>query len=326
MSSFANSYFKYVNHLEQINDAALSAPERMIEEVEEAYHNNLFNIARQVVRRGKCRILMLSGPSSSGKTTTAHMLQRELAELGEDSVIVSMDDFYLGANQAPILPDGTYDYEAVEALNVPLAKQCLSDLLLTGRCDMPVFDFHNRKPADYTRPLELKDNAVAIIEGIHALNPVFTQHLPRERVMKLYTSVKQGIKDANGTVISPMDLRLVRRLVRDYYFRNTSLERTFSMWPNVVAGENKYIRPYRHTSDVTVNSIHIYEPCVLRNQAIPLLRSIAPDSPWFQRARELEARLMRFEPIDSDLVPEDSMLREFIGQKQPVEGKTGKVS
>ena len=98
------------------------------------------------------------------------------------------------------------------------------------------------------------------------------------------------------------------------------------MWSNVVAGENKYIRPYRHTSDVTVNSIHIYEPCVLRNQAIPLLRSIAPDSPHFQRTRELEARLMRFEPIDSDLVPEDSMLREFIGQKQPVEGETGKVS
>lgn len=176
----------------------------MIEEVEEAYHNNLFNIARQVVRRGKCPDSHAFGPSSSGKTTTAHMLQRELAELGEDSVIVSMDDFYLGANQAPILPDGTYDYEAVEALNVPLAKKCLSDLLLTGRCDMPVFDFHNRKPADYTRPLELKDNAVAIIEGIHALNPVFTQHLPRERVMKLYTSVKQGIKDANGMVISPM--------------------------------------------------------------------------------------------------------------------------
>ena len=137
---------------------------------------------------------------------------------------------------------------------------------------------------------------------------------------------EQGIKDANGTVISPMDLRLVRRIVRDHQFRSTTPERTLSMWPNVVAGENKYIRPYRHTSDVTVNSIHIYEPCVLRNQAIPLLRSIAPDSPWFQRARELEARLMRFEPINSDLVPEDSMLREFIGQKQPVEGETGKVS
>ena len=134
--------------------------------------------------------------------------------------------------------------------------------------------------------------------------------------MKIYTSVKQGIKDANGTVISPMDLRLVRRLVRDYHFRNTSQERTFSMWPNVVAGENKYIRPYRHTSDITVNSIHIYEPCVLRNHAIPLLRAIAPDSPYFQKARELEARLMRFEPISDSLVPEDSMLREFLGKNE----------
>ena len=316
MSSFANSYFKYVNHLEQINDAALTAPAQMIEEVEEAYHNNLHNIARQVKRHGTYRIIMLSGPSSSGKTTTAHMLQRELSELGMESTIVSMDNFYLGANQAPLLPDGTYDYEAVEALNVPKAKECLSDLLENGWCDMPVFDFQTRRPADYTRRLELEDHAVVIIEGIHALNPVFTQHLPQERVMKIYTSVKQGIKDANGTVISPMDLRLVRRLVRDYHFRNTSQERTFSMWPNVVAGENKYIRPYRHTSDITVNSIHIYEPCVLRNHAIPLLRAIAPDSPYFQKARELEARLMRFEPILDSLVPEDSMLREFLGKNE----------
>ena len=316
MSSFANSYFKYVNHLEQINDAALTAPEQMIEEVEEAYHNNLHNIARQVKRHGTYRIIMLSGPSSSGKTTTAHMLQRELSELGTESTIVSMDNFYLGANQAPLLPDGTYDYEAVEALNVPKAKECLSHLLENGWCDMPVFDFQIRRPADYTRRLELKDHAVVIIEGIHALNPVFTQHLPQERVMKIYTSVKQGIKDANGTVISPMDLRLVRRMVRDYHFRNTSQERTFSMWPNVVAGENKYIRPYRHTSDITVNSIHIYEPCVLRNHAIPLLRAIAPDSPYFQRARELEARLMRFEPIPDSLVPDDSMLREFLGKRE----------
>ncbi len=318
MSSFANSYFKYVNHLEQINDAALADPQQMIEEVEEAYLNNLHNIARLAVRRRECRIIMLSGPSSSGKTTTAHMLQRELLEFGVESVIVSMDDFYLGAGQAPKLPDGTFDYESVEALNIPKARECLSSLLEKGQCRMPVFDFQQRRPADYTRELVLEEHAIAIIEGIHALNPVFTQHLPAQRVMKIYTSVKQGIKDANGIVISPMDLRLVRRIVRDSNFRNTTPERTLSMWPNVVAGENKYIRPYRHGSDVTVNSIHIYEPCVLRAQAIPLLRGVAPDSPYFQKARELEARLMRFEPVPEELVPEDSMLREFIGPAKPV--------
>ncbi len=316
MSSFANSYFKYVNHLEQINDAALQDPVRMIEEVEDAYHNNLHNIARLIARRKECRIVMLSGPSSSGKTTTAHMLQRELLEFGEESVIISMDDFYLGAGQAPLLPDGTHDYESVEALDVEKAKQCLGDLLRLGRCDMPVFDFSIRRPADYTRPVELKENMLAIIEGIHALNPVFTSHLPADRLMKIYTSVKQGIKDANGVVISPMDLRLVRRIVRDHQFRSTSPERTLSMWPNVVAGENKYIRPYRHSSDVTVNSIHIYEMGVLRTYAIPLLRAIAPDSPYFQKARDLEARLMRFEPIDEALVPADSMLREFLGSSE----------
>ena len=134
--------------------------------------------------------------------------------------------------------------------------------------------------------------------------------------MKLYVSVKQQIKSANGEVFSPMDLRLVRRIVRDVQFRDTTPERTISMWSQVVKGEDRYIRPYRLSADYTVNSIHIYEPCVMRMMAIPLLRAIAEDSPYYRKARDLESRLMRFEPIDPALVPENSMLREFLGPKQ----------
>ena len=153
------------------------------------------------------------------------------------------------------------------------------------------------------------------MEGIHALNPIFTKDLPEGSAIKLYVSVKQQIKDANGEVISPMDLRLIRRIARDVQFRNTSAERTLSMWPNVVAGEDKYIRPYRMSADYTVNSIHIYEPCVLRSSVIPLLRRIPEDSPHYRKARDLDARLMRFEPVEPGLVPENSMLREFLGPK-----------
>ena len=152
-----------------------------------------------------------------------------------------------------------------------------------------------------------------IVEGIHGLNPIFTKELPEESCIKLYVSVKQQIKDANGEVMAPQDLRLVRRIVRDIKFRNTTPEHTLSMWPEVVSGEDKYIRPYRISADYTVNSIHIYEPCVLRTIAIPLLRDIAADSPHYRKARDLESRLMRFEPVSPELVPRNSMLREFLG-------------
>lgn len=139
------------------------------------------------------------------------------------------------------------------------------------------------------------------MEGIHGLNPLFTRELPQGSCVKLYVSVKQQIKSANGDVISPMDLRLVRRIVRDVQFRDTTPERTLSMWDQVVEGEDRYIRPYRLSADYTVNSIHIYEPCVMRTVAIPLLRAIAEDSPYYRKARDLEARLMRFEPISASL-------------------------
>ena len=152
------------------------------------------------------------------------------------------------------------------------------------------------------------------MEGIHGLNPIFTRDLPEDVCLKLYVSVKQQIKDANGEVLSPWSLRLVRRIVRDIQFRGSTAENTLHMWAQVVEGENRYIRPYRISADYTVNSIHIYEPCVLRTVAIPLLRAIAADDLHYKKARDLESRLMRFEPIDPALVPNGSMLREFLGK------------
>ena len=279
MSNFASGYVKYINHLEQINDAAVSDPARMIDEVEDAYHDHLENIARNITSHHQgVRVVMLSGPSSSGKTTTAHLLRDYLTQYGAKSYIVSLDDFYRGVGLAPRLPDGEYNYESVEALDVEAIKQCLLDIITTGRFSVPSYNFALGRP---------------------------------------YVSVKQQIKSANGDVISPMDLRLVRRIVRDVQFRDTTPERTLSMWDQVVEGEDRYIRPYRLSADYTVNSIHIYEPCVMRTVAIPLLRAIAEDSPYYRKARDLEARLMRFEPISASLVPENSMLREFLGPKQP---------
>lgn len=317
MSNFASGYVKYINHLEQINDAAVNNPARMIHEVEDAYHDHLENIARNITTHHRgVRLVMLSGPSSSGKTTTAHLLRDFLTEYGANATIVSLDDFYRGTGLAPQLPNGKYDYEAVDALDVDAVKQCLVDIITTGRFTVPKYNFGLGRPEGEPRQYAIGPEDIVIVEGIHGLNPVFTKELPEDCCVKLYVSVKQQIKSANGEVISPMDLRLVRRIVRDLQFRDTTPEHTIAMWPQVVAGEDRYIRPYRLSADYTVNSIHIYEPCVMRGMAIPLLRAIAEDSPYYRKARDLEARLMRFEPIDASLVPENSMLREFLGPKK----------
>lgn len=317
MSNFASGYIKYINHLEQINEGAIHYPKRMIKEVEESYHDHLNNIARNITEQhAEVKLIMLSGPSSSGKTTTAHMLAHYLKTFGVNAIIISMDNFYKGRNEAPILPGGGRNYESVEALNVDKIRSCLKSAVTTGAFSMPIYNFTLGKPEPEERLVEIREHDLVIVEGIHALNPIFTNELPEEKLVKLYVSVKQQIKDANGEVISPLDLRVVRRIVRDVRERGTSPEKTLSMWQSVVDGENNYIRPYRISADYTVNSIHLYEPCILRTVAIPMLREIPVDSPNYKKARDLEARLMRFEPLSISLVPKNSMVREFLGRDE----------
>ncbi len=314
MSNFGSGYVKYINHLEQINDCALSDPPRMIGEVEDAYTEHIESIARSIVSHyGGAKVCMLAGPSASGKTTTAKILRDRLSALGVTAAIVSLDDFYLGGEETPKLPSGEKDYESVRALDIPRITSCLREVIAAGRCTLPRYDFATSRRLAETAELDVGGKGFVIFEGIHALNPVFTKDLPEGSAIRLYVSVKQNIRDVNGEVISPMDLRLVRRVARDVLFRGTGAERTLELWPNVVEGEDRYIRPYRLAADYTVNSIHIYEPCVLRGRVIPLLREIREESPLYRKARDLEARLMRFEPVDPALVPENSMLREFLG-------------
>ena len=314
MRNFSNSYTKFVFGLEQINEAAANSPKEFVDSMERMFRNEISDLAEYVLSPdNKCKILMLAGPSSSGKTTTAYKLRDELIRRGTRTIIISLDDFYLGSGKAPMLLDGKHDYEAVEAHDVQQVKECLYSLMKNGYCEAPKFNFKLKAPYKEKTHIELGKNDIAIIEGLHALNPIFTANLPKEGLLKAYISVKQGIKDYNGVVFSRRDIRLIRRLARDFKSRGTDAENTFSMWDSVGRGEFLYIHPFKRTSDVTVNSIHIYEPCVLCHQAIPLLKSIDSDSVHFKFSRRILSGVERFYPIDMDLVPKESLIREFIG-------------
>lgn len=315
MINFGNSYLKYVNHLEQINEAAQQCPAHMVEEVELSYRHQINGVVERMLyeRRG-CRILLLAGPSSSGKTTTAHRLVEAIESHGLPAVLISLDDFYRGEHQAPLTEEGKYDYESVDALNLEQMERSFLDLAHTGECDVPKYSFAKRCPEKEMRHISVGDHGIAVVEGLHALNPKISRHLPKNQLFRVYVSVKQGIKDQQGMVLDAVELRFLRRLVRDYHFRTTTAERTVGMWPDVLRGEAKYIQPFKKSSDVTVNSIHIYEPCVIRAHAIPILQEYLQQHPEGNAdlERYLHA-LERFVPILESLIPQESIVREFIG-------------
>lgn len=314
MTSLGNVYHRYSYHLEQINQKAQSNPSDFVMKMEQSYHENMHEVAKELLLpENNCKVVMLAGPSGSGKTTTAHRLRDQLKRLGAGATLISLDDFYLGRNLAPRLPNGEFDYEAVEALNLPEIHRFLLGLLEYGACEKPSFDFVNGRPFEHRTQVVLGEHDIAIVEGIHALNPAITQNLPKKGLLKIYLSVKQGIKDEEGTLLAPQDIRFIRRLVRDYNYRGVDPVQMIEMWDNVCRGENLYIRPNKHASDYTINSIHIYEPCVLRHTALPLLKEIPEHHEQRPFAQRLISGLNRFSPIEENLVPKDSLLREFIG-------------
>ena len=314
MKNFSNSYQKFVFGLEQINQAAAECPIEFIKDIEKTYHEEISNTVDYILsKKDKCKVVMLSGPSGSGKTTTAYKIREELIRRGSGAVIISLDDFYRDRTFAPLQEDGTPDYECVEALDVKEIKRCIASLMTNRKCDIPKFDFMTQKPSDDKVHVELQENEFAIIEGIHGLNPIFTNDLPDENIIRVYISVKQGITDYNGLVIPNRSIRLVRRIVRDYSKRKSDAQTTLSMWDNVCKGQALYIYPFKRMSDITINSIHMYELCVLRNVAIQHLQQIQENNPCFKEALKLISSLERFYPINIEYVPKNSLLREFLG-------------
>ncbi len=299
--------------VDAINQAVQKDVKQFIAQVEETYHQQLQQLATQLIADKSKKILLLAGPSGSGKTTSAHILQDMLKQQGVNAHIISLDNFYLPPHRVPKLPDGSPDFESVYSLDVEDIHTCFADLLTKGRCDMPFFDFMAGARAKHTIPIELKSDDIAIVEGLHALNLVLSDNLPQEKLFKLYVSLSARVVDNDcRMVLTNRQMRFVRRLCRDYIYRNSTAENTLKMWPGVIHGEEKYLYPFKPIADCRFETFHPYEPGVFAKTAIDLLAGVPQEHPQREFIDTVVNGLRRFLSIEHDLIPQNSLIREFI--------------
>ncbi len=303
------------NKIEYINDRAVTDPVKFINECEERYQKIINSIVERIITEDGREIVMLAGPSSAGKTTTARKLKEGLSEKGVKTYVLSLDDFYLNREDIPYLPDGTQDFETVDALDLEQLENDLNALIRGETVKTPVFDFTKGKRSDTEyNEITLGDEDVVIIEGLHALNPVITEKV-HGKLLKVYINVSTRIFDENGNVLlNKRNLRFLRRMIRDYKYRVSSVENTCKLWRNVTAGEDKYLFPFRDNADIKADTIHLYEPCVIKHQALPLLCDSEVSDEFKAEIEKLKKALEQFNDINENTVPKNSLLREFLGQ------------
>lgn len=303
-----------INTLQTLQKKIQQDPVLLVQQAESYYRNNLERVAQLLTRNEKQHIVLLAGPSSSGKTTSAMLLARRLRQLGNEAVTVSLDDFYKNNRDAPRFYDGTPDYETVHALDLAELERCFLQLIHEGKSELPVFDFTSGCRSETRKTVHLGEKAYIIVEGLHALNPLVCAQLPQENLYKVYVSVSSRIyNEAGVALLSKRDLRFLRRLVRDAQFRASPAVYTYMLWQGVLRGENAYLFPFKNTAHYKINSLHAYEPCLLRTYASPLLADAMQDERYSQNAAELHNKLQQFLPLDERYIPQDSLMREFIG-------------
>ena len=298
--------------VEEINERVYLDPRDFVYECEKEYSDQLEQTVTDILESGK-RVVFLAGPSASGKTTTANFLANRLERRGIHATVVSMDNFYLGRGNVPLLEDGTEDYESVYALDVGRINACMDQLYEYGCTNFPIFDFAIDSPSDETQTIRIGTESILIVEGIHALNPLFSQNQFGQSMAKLDVSVNTQFTYRDRIVYSPRTIRYVRRLVRDYHFRGQPLERTTEMWGNVCKGEELYIRPFKDQADWWIDSTLNYEGCVFHHFLYTILNEnkyrIGPE---LRELNELYEIFDYFDDIDKEEIPAESLLHEFI--------------
>lgn len=279
---------------------------------EALYTNKLMEVAKNISSSKKIKVILLSGPSSSGKTTTTKKLAMYLSSFGLKPKVISMDDFFVEREDTPKNEEGEYDFECLEAIDHELFNKTMDRLLKGEEVLMPMFNFVTGKK-EFKDKMKLEKEDILLIEGIHCLNPTILENIDSSKKFKIYLSALTEINIDEDNRISTTDNRLIRRMIRDYYTRGYSPIDTLEVWKNVRLGEEKYIFPNQDEADITINTGLVYEFPVLKVYALPLLYTIKKNSPYYEDAKRLIRLLEIFLPVPSEHIPNDSILREFIG-------------
>lgn len=298
-----------------LNELVINDKIESLVNVNETYYNNQLNKCAKDIIANNMNIVMLAGPSSSGKTTTAKKLAIQLAVLGKDAYVISTDDYFVDRNKTPLDENGNKDFESIDAIDLHSLNEDLLDLLEGKEVILPSFNFIKGIRTLSNKKIKMKDNTILIIEGIHALNPKLTDYIPEKNKYKIYVSVLTGINIDSTNRISSTETRLIRRIVRDNKYRGYDTLETLKSWDKVKLGEQKYIFPYQNRADFYVDSSLIYEYNALKKYAIECFKQVSKNSKYYYMVDRLENILSYFVEIENTKIIDDhSILREFIGE------------
>lgn len=303
-----------ISTIGDLNRNILQGKTNDIIQVAEAIHDRkLVELVQDIEKRKNIKMVLIAGPSSSGKTTFAQKLGVQLKLTGYNPITISMDNYFKERKDTPLGEDGKYNFETVDALDIELFNSQMKDLIDGKTVELPEFDFVVGTKKYNGKFLKLEKNDVMIIEGIHALNPILTKFTSDENKYKVYIAPITTLNIDGYTKISSSDSRFLRRMVRDYTTRGHSVDRTFELWGNVKKGEEEYIFPFVDDADFIYNSSLNYEPSVMKTFAQPLLLQVDDSSEFYSEARRLYAYLNNFTPLETGNIPINSIIREFIG-------------
>ena len=283
-------------------------------QLSEALHEKkIAQIADDIARRKGIKMVLIAGPSSSGKTTTCKRLSIQLAVNGIQPIGISLDDYFLDRELTPKDETGDYDFEHLHALNIPLLNEQMNALFRGEEVELPRYNFQAGKSEWSGKRLQLKGNEVLVVEGIHALNPELTAQIPDEQIYRVYASALTTILLDSHNYVPTTDNRLLRRIIRDHKYRGVSARETIRRWPSVRKGENRWIFPYQENADAMFNSAMLFELAVIKRQAEPLLEQVYENCDEYAEAYRLRKFLGYIKPIPEDQIPPTSLLREFLG-------------
>ena len=305
----------HISFVNDLNKAVREGKANDVIHVAEALHEKKYATIADAIyqRHDSVKMVLIAGPSSSGKTTSCRRLGVQLSVLGYDVQQLSLDDYFIDREKTPRQPNGDFDFEALEALNIPLLNEHLLKLFDGKEVEIPTYNFIKGKSEYLGKKLKLEKNSILIVEGIHGLNPELTAQVPDKFKFKVAVSPFTQISIDNQNLIHTSDNRLIRRIVRDFNFRGYSAYETLKRWDSVRDGERKHIFPYQENADIMFNSALLYELGVLKVYAEPLLERVPQNTPEHAEARRLINFLALFEPINEKYIPPTSIMREFLG-------------